>query len=288
MSYEHLLHAEDLERAPVFGPHVAKVIDQLATDLEGNEISEPPISVLVRTQNKVNQLESLYQDIMMQSYSGEVELVVVDTESRDGTVDFASGVGATLVHIFQEDFDYPYALNQGFRAASYDKVLMTVDHANLTNDQTLRAVAANIVDNTVGVYGLALPSSHASRTERYFAGVVWPQVKPIAQVEDMSLGIMAATGAALSREAWQEVGGFDERYAAGGEDGAMAKALLEKGYNLSRTPLLAVHHSHGLGPINSLRQIRHWMSLGKPQEFDAAKVVSRRPDLREVLEPFQD
>jgi GT2 family glycosyltransferase len=92
---------------------------------------------------------------------------------------------------------------------------------------------------------------------------------------------MGANGSIFKRDVWERLGGFDERYGAGGEDRALAQSMLKHGIPIVREPLCSVFHSHGLDARNSLRQWIHWSEVGKKAlPFETDKVHKRRPDLR--------
>lgn len=82
-------------------------------------LADPNVSVLIRSRNNAEQLEMLLDDVRAQNFDGEVEVVLVDTESSDGTVKVGKDFGATIVPVTQEGFNYPNALNRGFAAASH-------------------------------------------------------------------------------------------------------------------------------------------------------------------------
>lgn len=248
---------------------------------EESEADGAPVSVLVRTRNDAENIENIWGEILLQRHSGDVELVVVDTESNDGTAEIARRNGATVVSIAQADFTYPKALNMGFEAASYNTVFMTVGHANLSNPFLLRAATRHIASDIAGGAGSALVNANASRTERLtYTLSVLSQLRSLQYSKKAGMGALQATGAVVAREAWRELGGFDERFAAGGEDADMARRIIEAGYKIVRDPALSTHHTHGLGPIDSARQMLHWQSVFKgPAEFDEASVLRRRPDL---------
>jgi len=108
--------------------------------------------------------------------------------------------------------------------------------------------------------------------------VVW---KEPCDIKELSIGIMGANCSMVKREVWQALGGYDEQYAAGGEDRAFAQAMLDNNIRIVREPLCSVFHSHGLNLRNTVKQWIHWGEVAKkPALFDAQKVHSRRPDLR--------
>jgi hypothetical protein len=42
-------------------------------------------------------------------------------------------------------------------------------------------------------------------------------------------------------------------------------------YQIVREPVMAVHHTHGFGPIQSLRQYVAWRRMAKPRDYDPAE-----------------
>lgn len=283
-----LLHEEALYRTPYYGARMAASLTLRATTVlnatDGR--SDPNISVVIRTKNDEQNLELLFEDIEAQKerFFGEIETIVVDTESTDRTVQVAKSHGAEVVPIRQKDFSYPYSLNRGFEATSHPYVFSFVGHSNLSNVCTFSSVKAHTADgNLGGAYGTSLPNKNATIWERTGAVLLKaPNVlKQSVQVAEDALGLMATNCCVVVRDAWEDVGGFDEMYGAGGEDGALGRAFLAQGYHVYIEPLLSVYHTHGLGPIGSLKQLLYWRSLTEPRPFDAAQLRSYRPELRD-------
>jgi len=166
-------------------------------------------------------------------------------------------------------------------AASYDNVFLTVGHAALSNDQLLRggvSYFAGDTQNIAGAFAYALPDNRASRTEKLIA-LGNRQFMHKKEVKKCVMGELSGCGSMIKKPIWLELGKFDERFETGGEDGAMAKAMLKAGYRLFVDPALTVHHAHGLGPINTLKQWQAWMKTSKPQKLDVQQLAGRRPDL---------
>jgi glycosyltransferase involved in cell wall biosynthesis len=277
----HLLHPEYIESIPVLGMSTADLLDDYARTEAIRRSYDGGVTVAVRTLNEGDSLQSLLSDVVAQQFAGEIELVVIDNNSTDHTRDIARDFGAEIVRLPREEFSYPRSMNLGVEAASFDSVFLTVGHANLSNDQLLRAGTCYFNQpgtEVVGVFAHALPGANASRTELLLALGNKSLLKR-QQVVKGGLGVLAATGAMISKSAWRELGTFDERYQTGGEDGAMAKAMLSAGYKLIDEPLLSVHHTHGLGPIDTAKQWRHWFKTAQPQALDLNELAKRRPDL---------
>lgn len=278
-----MLHPELFEQIPVFGQMAANKINSQAENIaEESTGNSPDISIAIRALNEAEPIEKLLQDIDSQDYDGEVETIVVDNESTDRTSEVAQYYGAEVVSLARDGFTHPKSMNLGVEAASHNLVVLTVGHALLSNDQALTGSARHFSREQLvgGVYAHALPNANASKTEKVLSiGNILFLEKP-KKVMKAGLGVLAATGAMISKEAWEELGRFDERYQTGGEDTALAGKMMDEGYAVFEEPTLSVHHTHGLGPVNYARQFQRWTkSVKGPQVLDLEKYLKSRPDL---------
>lgn len=282
-SAQHILHPEIFDRLPIIGPRLRDELADRAQEVADANLGEDPdISVVIRTRNNTGRIEALFADIAAQKFAGKVQIVVVDTESNDGTIRAAKLNGAEVVNIAQADFSYPRALNLGFKAAAYPYVLSLVGHSSLSNDQTFRAITRRCREvGFGGAYGLPLSDANASWTERLAFGVRQLRyLRGAVRIIKDKPGMLGANTSVISKAAWSALGGFDETFAAGGEDSELARKMLAAHMKIVRDPVLSLHHSHGLGPVNSLRQARHWVEVYRnARGFDGQRVARRRPDL---------
>jgi glycosyltransferase involved in cell wall biosynthesis len=280
---EHLLHRECIESIPVFGRTIAARLDARAAGVSAAPATaHAHLTVALRTLNEAGALERFFEDLARLERGREMEVIVVDNESSDRTPEVAKHFGATVVTLARNAFTYPRSMNMAMAAASHAAVFMTVGHARLSNDQTFkfdRSRMASAGGRVAGLFSSVLPDANASRLERV-AGMGNRLTLVPARARKASMGILAGTNAVIDKGVWKELGGFDERYESGGEDTALARAMLEAGYEVSSEPLLAVHHSHGLGFRNYLRQVKRWQrSLRGPQQLDRGELARSRPDL---------
>jgi GT2 family glycosyltransferase len=149
-------------------------------------------------------------------------------------------------------------MNLGVDAASHDLVWLTVAHALPTTTQLLHGGTLHFRDETtVGAFSRVLPpNGNASLAERTWCIKARGQLRAPIEVTRAEPGTMGAASAVLRKRAWAELGRFDERYETGGEDTAFGAKALAAGYALRNEPLLAVHHSHGLGVMGKMKQAR--------------------------------
>ncbi len=282
----YLLHDENFSRIILNGKRIEKWLQIRAQRLAilTKDIKDIDVSIVIRSRNDGRHIRRLLDDIQSQIFDGKVEIIVVDTSSKDDTVAYAKSQGAKVINIKQEEFTYPKALNVGFRAAKYPWVVTLVGHSSLSNRLFLRNISYwNSQDKKLGgIYCLPLANWNASMMERWLGDVLRPSIwKKPKEIKELSIGIMGANCSVVKRNSWKQLGGYDERYAGGGEDRELAERMLANSIHIIREPLCSVFHSHGLSVANSMRQWLHWSEVAKKAvPFETAKVHKRRPDLQ--------
>ena len=242
------------------------------------------LSLIIRTKNNRQNLAKIFEILKVQDFTGELEIILVDTESRDGTVELAKENGAKIVSINQDDFSYPKSLNLGMKAASHEIVAEIVGHALPFTKSWLRSGIRHFDDPQVaGVYSPVIPKNGATFTEIrwYYPGYLYHLFKGSHPVDKTGEGVFGATNIILRRSLWEKHH-FDERFGSGGEDGEWAEWALKQGYKIICEPKFVIRHSHGLGRKEFKKQLSYWSTLGQPAEFNLQKLQFRK-DLSETL-----
>jgi cellulose synthase/poly-beta-1,6-N-acetylglucosamine synthase-like glycosyltransferase len=281
-----LLHPTLVESVPFGRSIMARLLNERVNEaLADDPRDDPPVSVVVRAYNEAPNLEKILADVRSQRFSSDLELVVVDNASTDGSREVAKKYGARVVNMPRGEFTYPKSMNLAMESASCDVVFLTVAHARLSNVHSLHAGARHFIKNPrlAGVFGKALPNEGASLIERWATSIdnYLGLARPSHRMTSAGMGTLAGTGAMLSKRVWQELGRFDLRYETGGEDTALAKSMLEHGYGIVFEPALTVHHSHGLGLRDTVKEQLHQMqTVRAPRQFNRQELLERRPDLR--------
>jgi glycosyltransferase involved in cell wall biosynthesis len=286
MGDTYLLEPSLMRTAPFGGTFTARLLQRRVEEaLADDPANDPPLSVAIRTFNEAPKLAKLLSDVRAQQYSGDLDVVVVDNASIDDTAEVVERYGARLVTMPRGEFTYPKSMNLATGSARHDLVFLTVAHARLSNVHSLHAGARHFVKNrkVAGVFGKCLPNEGASYIERWASSVDYNLglAKSAQTVRKAGLGTLAGTGAMLSKQVWDALGRFDKLYETGGEDTALAKMMLQNGYGLVFEPALTVHHSHGLGFRDSLKQTMHQLkTVQAPRQLNREELLARRPDLR--------
>jgi glycosyltransferase involved in cell wall biosynthesis len=87
-----------------------------------SEIVQPLVSIVIPTKNEAGFLEKLFESIKNQSYKN-IEVIVVDYKSDDGTVQIARSFGARVIEVSRKGVGY--ATHVGFENAQGDIIIRT-------------------------------------------------------------------------------------------------------------------------------------------------------------------
>lgn len=179
----------------------------------------PAVSFIIPAHNEEALLGRTLQTLAASAAAlGEPhEIIVVDDDSTDRTAEIAGALGARVVSVRLRHIGA--ARNAGAREAKSD-VLVFVDADTLVPAPVLRAALAAIRGGAVG--GGAMPLMDADRPRwaaRTVAVVVW-----ILRTARWAAGCFVFA----RRDAFERMGGFDERYFAS-EEIHLSRALKKHG-----------------------------------------------------------
>jgi len=87
-----------------------------------SEIVQPLVSIVIPTKNEAGFLEKLLESVKNQSYKN-LEVIVVDYKSDDGTVQIARSFGARVIEVSRKGVGY--ATHVGFENARGDIIIRT-------------------------------------------------------------------------------------------------------------------------------------------------------------------
>ena len=228
------------------------------------------VSVAIPVRDGGPRLEHVLRAVAAQRVDAELEVVVLDSGSRDGSPERAAALGARVERIPPERFSH------GVRAQRADASGPRGDHvAFLTQDAVPLGTgwlarlleAMDAADDVAVACGPYVPPPDARPWTRrelaeFFAAMAASDAPRVVRAADLArtedgriapspLTFHTDANGCLARAAWREVPFRDVAYA---EDQLLALDLLAAGRAKAFHPLAAVEHAHEYGPVGRLRR----------------------------------
>src|SRR5512135_356152 len=121
------------------------------------------VSILILTKNGGTDFRACLEQVHAQSTTRPSEIIVVDSGSTDGTIEFARSLGARVKQIAPEAFHHARTRNLAAGMARGQVLVFLSQDAIPASGRWLEAVVKNFADPGVGaVYGKQLPRRGAS------------------------------------------------------------------------------------------------------------------------------
>lgn len=244
------------------------------------------ISVIIPTLNAERELPELLRMLRIQTIRPD-EVIVVDSESSDGTAAAAKESGARVLSVLRKDFDHGKTRDLALRESVGDTVVFLTHDAVPADEHFLDNLIRPLKESRVAVTtGRQLPKMDASPMERLVREFNYPAESHIRSEKDVArMGIKAFfcsdVCAAYNREIYMELGGFDYPLKTN-EDMFYAAKAIRNGYRVAYAADALVYHSHNFSLKEQYRRNyiqgyeieRHRPILGEvSQESEGMKMV---------------
>jgi rhamnosyltransferase len=235
------------------------------------------ISVIIPVKDGGEDFRLCLEAIKRQRVEDEVELVVVDSGSRDGSDELAQRAGARVERIPPEEFNHGGTRNLGARLARGDVLVFTSQDAHAADDSWLAKLTAPVRDDPriAGVYGRQVPHDDAPPPEQYFMDFLYGPDARRQEAHDRSELSMETTlfsnaNAAIKRSVFDNHPFVEDIIMS--EDQEWAQRVLLDGWELLYLPDAAVRHSH---PYTITQAFRRFFDSGVSAE--RAYLAGARP-----------
>ena len=206
------------------------------------------ISVLIPVKDGGSDLVRCLQAIAAQKVDDQVEVVVVDSGSSDGSAERAQELGATVHEIPASEFVHGATRNLAARLSNGGVLVFTTQDAVPASDHWLaRLTGALDGDGVVGAYGRQLPHEDASPPEQFFLDFMYgasPRTQRLRGIEELSFEqtLFSNVNSAIPRSVW-EANPFRDDVTMS-EDQEWSRRMLLAGHTIVYEPEAAVRHSH--------------------------------------------
>jgi rhamnosyltransferase len=210
--------------------------------MTGEIVNPPRCSLVIRAYNEQEHLGRLLTGILQQTIQ-DVEIILVDSGSTDGTLEVAAQYPIRVEHIASQEFTFGRSLNRGIAAASAERIVIASAHVYPVYPDWLERLLEPLTDPKVALsYGKQRGNHHSQYSERQIFTRWYPDKAPRRQVHPFCNN----ANAAIRRSLWQ-ARPYDETL-SGLEDLDWANWAVSQGYQLAYVPEAEIIHIHNETP----------------------------------------
>ena len=239
------------------------------------------VSVVAPMYNEAEHIERVVADLAAQDFEGELEFIVADGGSRDGSVDLlraaAERHGVDVRVIENRDRWVSQALNACIRAAAGELVIRIDCHSRYPRNYVRSCVRVAAETGADNVGGIATPRGRtatqravAAAMDSPFGGIGWSRHSDGERVE-----VDTVPYGAFRREAFSRVGLFDESLVRNQDDEFNLRLRLAGG-RIVRDPSITLEYT----PRGTFRSLfRQYFEYGRwkvPVMLKHRRVLSLR------------
>ncbi|MEW6400739.1 MAG: glycosyltransferase family 2 protein [Chloroflexota bacterium] len=207
-------------------------------------------SIVIRAYNEENHIGRLLHGIRHQSLK-DVEIILVDSGSKDSTVSVAESYEARIVTIRPEEFTFGRSLNLGVQAATREFVVIASAHVYPVYPDWLECLLRPFHDEKVALtYGKQRGPESATFSEQQIYYQWYPDISQPKQ----DVAFCNNANAAIRRGLWEQ-NPYDETL-TGLEDLAWAKWAKEQGYAIAYVAEAEIVHVHNETPRGVFNRYR--------------------------------
>ncbi|WP_424766480.1 glycosyltransferase family 2 protein [Paenibacillus sp. sgz302251] len=224
-----------------------------------NKLTDPQVSVIIPTLNAGSEFTLLLKRLQQQTIR-PYEIIIMDSESTDGTAERARQAGAQLITVKRSEFDHGGTRNRGAEQAKGDILLFMTQDALPYDDKLIEQLTKPLLRDEKVVYAYArqLARPGASFLEQLARESNYPAqstVKGYEQIEALGIKTFFCSNvcSAIRRETFVEMGRFQEPVIFN-EDLFMAAKCILSGLNVAYQAEAVVYHSHEYTIAQQLRR----------------------------------
>ncbi|MDX9856069.1 MAG: glycosyltransferase [Candidatus Moranbacteria bacterium] len=224
------------------------------------------VSIIILSYNGLSDhLEETLRAVFGQKTGFLYEVMVIDSGSTDGTVDFLKKQDSIKLHeISNSEFGHGKTRQMGAGLSSGKYVVYLTQDATPQDDRWLENLVKKLAskDEIVAVSSRILPRLEASPLRKYNVLREWCAGEKGFEIEGIRGSVLSPSelkekakmhdiSSAYKKDFLLEYGFDDVSF---GEDVLIAKKILENGYSIAFEPQSTVFHSHNYGISETYRR----------------------------------
>ena len=217
----------------------------------------PLVSLVIPTRNGMDTLPAVFAAIERQVRDFDLEIVVIDTESTDGTLDFVGARSSHLLHTTAALFNHGLTRNQAIAASSGEFIVLLSQDAVPADEQWLASLVSplRLTASLAGSFARQVSRPDAGVIARHYhahwagssrvpvvaridGAVALEALRPLEQMRRCTFDNVCSC---IRRAVWSAHPFADTPIA---EDLAWARQVLLAGHELAFVPDAVVVHSH--------------------------------------------
>jgi rhamnosyltransferase len=240
-------------------------------------------SIIIPTKNEEANIGLCLGAIFAQSVDFPFEVVVIDSGSRDGTMEIVRKYPARLLEIAPTEFHHARTRNLGGTVSSGKYLVFLSGDAFPADKGWLSALVRNFRDpTTAAVYGRQLPKPNATPERAFFMNHRYGTERLVKTANSNGAGKyllyqFSNVNSAIRREVWEQTP-FPEDINAY-EDFSFAVQVVRQGGTIVYEPDAAVFHSHNYGLMKAFKQyFDNGVVYGRRQIWDGKQKDRMRSD----------
>jgi glycosyltransferase involved in cell wall biosynthesis len=217
------------------------------------------ISVVIPVKDGGDDLRRCLDAIAAQRADEEIEVVIVDSGSADGSVELARRSGARVHEIRPEDFNHGRTRNLGVELARGETIVFTSQDAFAEDETWLASLVAPLrsAEDVAGVYGRHVALKTAAPPERYYWEFLYgpePRTQRIRGPQEVNFETthFSNVNSAIPRALLREFPFAEDLIMS--EDHEWSRRVLLAGYAIVYEPRAVVRHSHAYSIGDAFRR----------------------------------
>jgi rhamnosyltransferase len=221
------------------------------------------LSVIIPTLNAGTDIRELLKRLRSQTVP-PIEIIVIDSSSKDNTVSIAEEFGARISVIPKKLFNHGSTRNRAAREASGDVLVFMTQDALPADNQLLYHLSHPLEQaHIAAAFARHIPKTDASLLEKFAREFNYPEQSSVKGLDDVKVhGIktffFSNVCSAIKKELFVKAGMFPAGIRAN-EDMIISAKLMINGYKTAYVPEAKIFHSHNL---SLLKQCLRYYTIG--------------------------